>query len=54
MLHLGLALSRVTGVQAHLHDLTGTMKGPAISVDRWLVYWGVRPPTAPTTKSFAG
>ena len=43
VLHLGLALHRLLGRRAHLHDLTGAMRGPAITVGPFSIYWGVRP-----------
>lgn len=43
VLHLGLALCRFLGIQAHLHDLTSAMRGPAITVGPFALYWGVRP-----------
>ena len=46
VLHLGLALHRLLGVPAHLHDLTGAIKGPAITVGSYAIFWGVRPPDA--------
>ena len=46
VLHLGLALQRLSGYQAHLHDLTGAMRGPAVTVGPREIYWGVRPPGA--------
>ena len=46
VLHLGLALHRVLGEQPHLRDLTGAMRGPAVTVGPFAVYWGVRPPGA--------
>lgn len=46
VLHLGLALHRLLGHRAHLHDLTGAMHGPAITVGPLSIYWGVRPPGA--------
>lgn len=46
VLHLALALHRLLGQPAHLHDLTGAMGGPAITVGDFEVYWGVRPPSA--------
>ena len=46
VLHLGLALHRLIGSRAHLHDLTGAMRGPAITVGPLSIFWGVRPPGA--------
>ena len=46
VLHLGLALHRLLGEQPHLHDLTSAMRGPAVTVGPFAVYWGVRPPGA--------
>ena len=46
VLHLGLALHRLLGDRAHLHDLTGAMRGPAVTVGPLEIYWGVRPPGA--------
>ena len=46
LLHLGLALHRLLGRRAHLHDLTGAMRGPAITVGPLSIFWGVRPPGA--------
>ena len=43
LLHLGLALHRLLGRRAHLHDLTGAMRGPAITVGPLSIFWGVRP-----------
>ena len=46
VLHLGLALEASIGHEARLHDLTGAMEGPAVTVGPFAIYWGVRPPGA--------
>ena len=46
VLHLGLALQELLRSRAHLRDLTGAMRGPAITVGSLSIYWGVRPPGA--------
>lgn len=46
VLHIGLALHRLLGVPAHLHDLTGATRGPAVTVGSYAIFWGVRPPDA--------
>ena len=43
VLHLGLALQGLLGSRAHLQDLTGAMRGPAVTVGPLSIYWGVRP-----------
>ena len=46
VLQLGLALQRLLRSRAHLRDLTGAMRGPALTVGPLSIYWGVRPPGA--------
>lgn len=46
VLRLGLAIHRSTGLPAHLNDLTGAMREPAITAGPFAIYWGVRPPGA--------